>query len=266
MSDPATAITVEHEGPLAIIVLDRPERLNAIDAAMRNALHLAMNRLIDDIDVRAILMTGAGRAFCAGADLTEMLESRAAPERPAGGDMLRDIFNPLVLRMMSAPKPIIAAVNGPAVGVGCSLALAADIVLACSSATFTFAFVRLGAVPDAGATWLLPRVIGQSRALATMLLGQEVDAETAAGWGLVHELFEDGTLQQAARNLALKLANGPTRAYAGIKALARSSAARDLAAQLDLEAEWQDRAFATADLDAGIASFAARVEPLFSGQ
>jgi 2-(1,2-epoxy-1,2-dihydrophenyl)acetyl-CoA isomerase len=258
-------VQLERAGPLAIVTLNRPERLNALDAETRDGLATAMHSSIDDESVRAILLTGRGRAFCAGADLEEMIRSRAEPNPPPGGDLLRDIFNPLIERMVSASKPIVAALNGPAVGVGCSLALAADIVVSAKSASFNFAFAKLGAVPDAGLTAMLPKRIGESRALAAMLLAEGIGANEAKSLGLIHQIFSDDDLHAASRALASKLAHGPTRAYAAIKALARSGP-MDIAQQLALEAKWQDEAFKTSDLGRGVAAFLARQAPEFQGR
>lgn len=260
----ADVVRVERDGPLGIVTLNRPDRLNAIDARVRGALPAAIGALIDDPDIRAILLTGTGRVFCAGADLQEMVRTRATPVRPRGGDMLRETFNPLILRMIAAPKPIIAALNGPAVGVGCSLALAADVVLAARSAAFTLAFTRIGAVPDAGLTWLLPRLIGESRAVAAMLLGEEIGAEQAKTYGMVHAILDDDAFALAARAAALEIARGPTRAYAAIKALARGGMDK-LSTHLAAEARWQDEAFDTSDFDKGVAAFLARESPDFHG-
>ena len=179
MSDRETAraydtLLVERDGPLATVTLNRPDRLNAVSGAMVRELPRAMGSLLDDETVRAVLLTGAGRGFCAGADLKDMHAGHlngGERARAKGGDSLRGHINPMLLRMATAPKPIIAAVNGPAAGVGCGLALAADIVLAARSASFLQAFVRLGVVPDGGNSWLLPRLAGRGRASAMMLLG-----------------------------------------------------------------------------------------------
>lgn len=253
-----TAVIVERNGPLGIISLNRPDQLNAIDAEMRQELPAAMNLLIEDDEVKAILLTGSGRAFCAGADLRETIKARAVPNPAPGGDLLREIFNPLIMNMISAAKPIVVAVNGPAIGFGCSLALAADLVIAAKSATFSMAFTRLGAIPDGGATWVLPRILGGKRAMAMMMLGQEISALQAEQWGIVSHLLEDRELSQTAREIAGQLANGPTLAYAGVKALTNASAIQGLAEHLALEADWQDEAFETSEFDAALSAFAKR--------
>lgn len=262
-------LTVERDGPLATLTLNRPARLNAMSGAMTYDLPAAMNALLDDESVRAILLTGAGRGFCAGADLKDIHagnQNAGREQRGDGGASLRDRINPMLVRMATAPKPIIAAVNGPAAGVGCGLALAADIVLAARSAVFLQAFVRLGVVPDGGSSWILPRLIGRERAAAMMLLGEEVRAETAHAWGMVHQLFDDAELMPKARALATRMANGPTRAYASIKRMIAASTENDLPRQLALEAECQDAAFRTADSREGVAAFVEKRAAKFQGR
>ena len=186
------------------------------------------------------------------------MKERAAPIPAPGGDLLREIFNPLVMNMISAAKPIVVAVNGPAIGFGCSLALAADLVIAAKSATFSMAFTRLGAIPDGGATWVLPRILGGKRSMAMMMLGQEITAREAEHWGIVSHVLDDSALSQTAKDIAEKLANGPTLAYVGVKALTNASAIQGLAEHLALEADWQDRAFEMSEFDAALAAFAKR--------
>ncbi|WP_178130617.1 enoyl-CoA hydratase-related protein [Reyranella sp. CPCC 100927] len=260
-------LLLERDGPLATLTLNRPTRLNAMSGVMAQELPAAMNQLLGDDGVRAILLTGAGRGFCAGADLKDMhARNQDGTARAQGGDNLRKTVNPMLLRMAAAPKPIIAAVNGPAAGFGCGLALAADIVLAARSANFLQAFVRLGVVPDGGSSWLLPRLIGRSRSSAMMLLGEKIPAETAAQWGLIHQVLDDDALMPAARALALKMANGPTLAYAAIKRMIQVSTTNDFAAQLALEAGNQDAAFETADFREGVAAFNEGREAKFAGR
>jgi 2-(1,2-epoxy-1,2-dihydrophenyl)acetyl-CoA isomerase len=262
-------LLLERDGPLAILTLNRPARLNAMNGAMARELPAAMTGLLAADDVRAILLTGAGRGFCAGADLKDMHsrnQDSKQPTRAKGGDNLRSDVNPMLLRMAAATKPIIAAVNGPAAGVGCGLALAADIVLAARSANFLQAFVRLGVVPDGGSSWLLPRLIGRAHASAMMLLGDKIPAETAAEWGLVHQVLDDDALMPTARALAVRMANGPTRAYASIKRLIQASTVNDFATQLALEAECQDAAFETADSREGVAAFVEARPAKFAGR
>ena len=256
-------IVVERSGALGVLTLNRPDRLNAIDSAMTGALVAGMNELLNDDAVRAVLISGAGRAFCAGTDLNEAQARQSSPNAGRGGDALRDHFNPLIMRMVTAPKPIVAAINGPAAGVGCALALAADIVLAARSATFIQAFVRIGAVPDAGSSWLLPRLAGRSRAMAMMMLGEPISAERAVQWGIVHELHDDDVLASEAHILATRLSNGPTLAYAAVKRLVAGGTSGELEAHLWLEAAEQDAAFDTLDHREGVAAYSERRSPKF---
>jgi len=258
-------VLLDRQGPLAIVTLNRPDQLNAINWALARELLLTVQSVMADEGVRAVLLTGAGRGFCAGADLKDI---RAAKQ--AGGyfdprPLLRDAINPTVLEMTEGPKPVVCAVNGPAAGAGCSLAVAADLVLAGRSASFLQAFVRIGAVPDGGASWLLPRLVGRSRAMTMMMLGGEISAETAAEWGLVHEVHEDADLQLAARDLALRLAAGPPLVYAATKRMMAASFGNDFAHQLDLEAELQASAFETADFAEGVTAFVESRRPTFRG-
>jgi 2-(1,2-epoxy-1,2-dihydrophenyl)acetyl-CoA isomerase len=261
-------LLVERDGALATLTLNRPDRLNAMSGGMMRELRAAMKDLLGDDGVRAILLTGAGRGLCAGADLKDMHQgSRGSGHaRTRGGDGLRSTVNPMLLSMVSASKPIIAAVNGPAAGVGCSLALAADVVLAARSANSLQAFVRLGVVPDGGILWILPRLIGRARSSVMMLRGEKIPAETAAEWGLIHQVLDDDKLMPAARAIAHKMAYGPTRAYAAIKRMIQASTSNDFATQLAFEAENQDAAFATQDFREGVAAFVERREAKFAGR
>jgi 2-(1,2-epoxy-1,2-dihydrophenyl)acetyl-CoA isomerase len=260
-----TALNLAHDGPLAILTLNRPERLNALDWTLARELLRAVQAVMSDDEVRAVLLTGAGRGFCAGADLKDVQAANAAGERFDAAALLRDAINPTLLAMVHGGKPVVCAVNGAAAGAGCGLALAADIVLAGRSASFLQAFVRLGVVPDAGSSWLLPRLVGRSRATAMMMLGEKIAAETAADWGLVHAVYDDDALMPAARELALKLATGPTLAYAAIKRMVQASAANDLPHQLEFEAFQQSAAFNTTDFAEGLAAFSEGRTATFSG-
>lgn len=255
----ATLVLVKRRSALAIVTLNRPERLNAMGSAMMEQLRQTIDDVLDDDTVRAVLLTGAGRGFCAGLDMKD-----AQPA--AAGDLLRNLLNPMVLKMIRAPKPIVCAVNGAAAGAGCALALACDIILAGRSATFSQAFVRIGAVPDAGSSWLLPRLIGLSRARSMMLVGGAVSAAQAENWGLVHQVFDDDRLSAEAIALATMFAAGPTRAYAGIKDLLDRATANTLDDQLDFEAQLQDQMCGTTDRDEGIRAFLERRAARFTGQ
>lgn len=258
-------IVVERDGPLAIVTLNDPLHMNAVDEIMRRDVVAAMNAALDDEGVRAILVTGAGEAFCAGANLRDMSGEYARGVTPDVGHMLRDGVIPLLVRMTEASKPIVAAVNGAAAGVGCGFALAADIVLVGRSGYFLQSFIRLGVVPDGGSSWLIPRLAGRGRAAAMMMLGEKIGAETAVAWGLAHRLFEDAELPSAARAMAMGLANGPTLAYGKLKHLLARSVDSSFAEQLELETACQQASFETADCREGVAAFIERRAPRFTG-
>lgn len=259
-------ILVERDGPLAILTFNNPERMNAIGDVMRGEFASAMHDALDDPGVRAILLTGAGRGFCAGADLKEISAHHARGETPDIDRRLGHYVNPLLVRMSRSDKPVVAAVNGAAVGVGCGIALAADIVLIARSGYFLQSFVRLGVVPDGGSSWSIPRLAGRGRAAAMMLLGERVDAEQAVQWGLAWKLFEDEELPLQARAAALRLAHGPPLAQGRIKDMLRQSETNGFAAQLDLEQDYQRQSFATEDCREGVAAFMAKRPAAFQGR
>ncbi len=258
-------ILVEREGPLATLKLNDPARMNAVDETMRVELLEAMSALLSDDAVHAILLTGAGEGFCAGANLVEFADDLTRGITPDVDLKLRGGINDLLTQMAAARKPIVAAVNGAAAGFGCGLALAADIVLVGRSGYFVQSFVRLAATPDGGSSWFLPRLVGRGRAAAMMLLGERVTAEQAVEWGLAYRMFNDGDLIAAARDMATALARGPTLAYGGIKSLLSATFSNTLVDQLELEANCQIAAFDTADCREGIAAFAEKRPPKFSG-
>jgi 2-(1,2-epoxy-1,2-dihydrophenyl)acetyl-CoA isomerase len=259
-------ILLERDGPLAIVKFNDPAHLNAFDDVMRVQFAETMNSILDDDGVRAILMTGEGRAFCAGANLKNMFAEQSRGGTPDVGKSLRGGVNPILVRMAASKKPVVAAVNGPAVGVGCGIALAADIVLVGRSGYFFQSFARLGVVPDGGSSWSIPRLAGRGCATAMMMLAEKIDAETALRWGLAYRMYEDAELPSAARAIASKLANGPTLAYGMIKDMVRQSSGNTLAEQLELEATNQKLAFSTADCREGIAAFNEKRDPVFRGE
>jgi 2-(1,2-epoxy-1,2-dihydrophenyl)acetyl-CoA isomerase len=236
------------------LTLNRPERLNALNAALIEALAAGIARAAAEPDCRAVLITGAGRGFCAGADLA----NRAfAPDeaRPDLGQALEKGINPLIRALRRLPKPIVCAVNGAAAGAGANLALACDIVLAAKSAQFLQAFARIGLIPDAGGTFILPRLVGEARARALMMLADPIGAEAAEAWGMIYRAVNDSDLMGEARTLAERLAAGPTHALGLIKRALAASSGASLDAQLDLERDLQREAGATDEYREGVRAF-----------
>ncbi|MEM6586690.1 MAG: enoyl-CoA hydratase-related protein [Pseudomonadota bacterium] len=234
-------IRVDRDGPLLTITLNRPERLNAMPPQMANEI----GQVFYDLgDARAVLITGEGKGFCSGADLS----ARSSDSKGGSHEALSNHYNPAISQILRASVPVICAVNGPAAGVGCSLALAADFTIAARKAYFLQAFVNIGLVPDGGSTWMLARAIGRARATRMMMLGEKISAEQAEEWGLIYKCVDDELLMDEARALAAKLANGPTLAYAGIKR--NISAALDGSVQQVMMAEAEEQALAGASADA----------------
>jgi 2-(1,2-epoxy-1,2-dihydrophenyl)acetyl-CoA isomerase len=259
-------IEVRTEDSVAEITLNRPERLNAWTDQLGSELRKAILDDAADQSVRSVLITGAGRGFSSGADVKEMLEQGARGDRPDVGTMLRERYHPIIKGIRELPKPVIAAVNGPAVGIGCSLALACDLIWAGESAIFGLAFVNIGLVPDGGSTFLVPAAVGKARALEMALLGDPVSAEEALDWGLINRVVPDGKLMDETRTLARRMAKGPTRSYANSKRALNNSLMRIMDEQLDLEAQIQGEMAQSGDFLEGIAAFVQKREPNFKGQ
>jgi 2-(1,2-epoxy-1,2-dihydrophenyl)acetyl-CoA isomerase len=254
-------ILIENRGGWRRIALNRPERLNALDAAMADALVAALDAAEADANCRALLLTGSGRGFCAGQDLNAIIDKPAA-EIPA----LIDDYNRLIRRLRNSPLPIVCAVNGVAAGAGANLALACDIVLAARSASFVQAFARIGLIPDCGGTWFLPHLVGAARARGLAMLAEPLSAETAAEWGLIWRAVDDDRLIAGAEALAERLAAGPTVALRLMKQALNAAAANDLDRQLDLERDLQGRAAATPDHAEGVRAFLEKRPAVFHGK
>ena len=248
------------------ILLNRPRAHNALTAEMKTALLAALRQAAASPEVRAVLITGAGPAFCAGQDLREHAELLTAAQDGAAMDTVREHYNPIVLAIRSMPKPVIAAVNGVAAGAGASLALACDLRIAARGASFLMAFARVGLAADTGASWTLQRLVGAGRAAELLLLAEPLAANRALELGLVSQVVDDADLPAAASALAARLAMGPTAAYAGIKAELDYAAGHDLAAALEQEAEVQAALGRTADHLAATAAFAQKQRPTFQGR
>lgn len=256
-------IIVEKDGPLTTITLDRPDRLNAMAPQMADELSEA---LYDLGDSRAVLITGAGKGFCSGADLAARGDRSALNSKGGSHRALQNHYNPAINMVLRAPVPVICAVNGPAAGVGCSLALAGDFVLAGKSAYFLQAFVNIGLVPDGGSTWLLARAIGRARATRMMMLGEKIGADQAEDWGLIYKACEDDALMEEARALAVNLANGPTLAYATMKRNIATALDGSITEVLLAEAEGQRLAGASKDAMEGGMAFLEKRKPAFKGE
>ncbi|EWH01027.1 2-(1,2-epoxy-1,2-dihydrophenyl)acetyl-CoA isomerase PaaG [Halomonas sp. BC04] len=253
------------EDGVAILTLSRPEKLNSFNVKMHEEVWEALDRLEMDEKVRCLLITGRGRGFSAGQDLSER---RPGPngEAPDLGQSLEVYYNPLVRRLRTLTMPVVCAVNGIAAGAGANLALNCDIVLAARSASFVQAFCKLGLVPDSGGTWLLPRLVGRARARGLALLGDKLDAELAETWGLIWKVVDDEYLMQDSMALARHLATQPTQGLAYIKQALEAAERNDMDAQLDLERDLQRAAGRSADYREGVAAFKEKRTPSFTGK
>ena len=258
-------ILFEIDGRVASITLNRPEKLNAFTAAMHADLREALRRVRSEASVRALLITGAGRGFCAGQDLSEQVMTGAEGE-PDVGSTLEQNYHPLVLGLRALPIPVLCAVNGVAAGAGCNFALACDIVVAARSARFIELFSRIGLIPDAGGTYALPRLIGSARAMGMTLTAEPVTAEQAQAWGLIWKCVDDGELMPEARKLAATLADGATRGFALTKQALHASPGNSIEQQLALEARLQREAARTADFREGVQAFLEKRPARFSGK
>ncbi len=259
-------IELERRGAAAIIRLNRPEALNAWNATLGGELLDAVRAVADDDAVRAVCVTGAGRAFSSGADLRDM---SARPLTEAGQidvyTTLTTVYNPILTGLRTMAKPVVAAVNGPAVGIGCSLALSCDLVVAAETAYLSLGFARIGLAPDGGALALVSARAGGGRAAQMALLGDRVDAPTAQRWGLVDDVFPDDDFEAGAGALLDRLAAGPTRSYAASKRQLNAWLYAGMGEQLELEARIQQELAASSDFAEGVAAFIGKRDPDFHG-
>jgi 2-(1,2-epoxy-1,2-dihydrophenyl)acetyl-CoA isomerase len=258
-------INVSTEGGAARILLNRPDALNAWNEQFGQDMKDAVGTLGADDAVRAVLITGAGRAFSSGADLKEQRSPDDGDGLPDLSARLKEIYHPIILGLREMPKPVIAAVNGPAVGIGCSLALAADLILAAESAYFLLAFVNIGLVPDGGSTAFLPARVGLARSTEMAMLGERVPAAQALDWGMINRVVPDGELEGEASELLLRLAKGPTASYAGAKKLLNRNVYADIEGQLDAEADAQREQGNSKDFIEGVLAFIQKRDPEFTG-
>ena len=258
------SVVVDRRPGYRVVVLNRPARLNAFNEEMHRALRAALDDAQADSSCGAVLLTGAGRAFCAGQDLSDRAPGSGPPRDL--GQSLENLYNPLVRQLRALPFPVVAAVNGTAAGAGASIALHCDIVVAAHSAKFIQAFAKIGLVPDAGGTWLLPRLVGAARARGLALLAEPLAATTAAEWGLIWKAVEDERLMAEAEAICEGFAKGPTLGLGLIKRALDAAERNDLDTQLALERDLQREAGFAPDYAEGVRAFLEKRAPVFSGR
>lgn len=255
----------EQSGAIGRITLNRPETLNAWTAEFGHELKQVIEGEASDGSVRAVLVTGAGRGFSSGADLKAGFDAHPDDGRPDVRKELLDVYHPIIAGVRRLEKPVVAAVNGPAVGIGCSLALACDLVLCAESAYFGLAFVNIGLMPDGGSTLFVPAAVGKARAFEMALLGERVSAQQALEWGLANRVYADDRLMDEANALVERLAAGPTRSYAGSKRALNQMLYPRMDEQLELEADLQHALARTDDFLEGVGAFVGKREAAFQG-
>ncbi len=257
-----SSILYQLENNVAFITLNRPDKLNAFNREMAFLLQTILDECAASNDVRCIVITGAGKGFCAGQDLAEVVD----PKGPGMDKILSEHYNPIIRRISQLKKPVIAAVNGVAAGAGANLAISCDIVVAATSASFIQAFSKIGLIPDSGGTYHLARLIGLQRASALMMLGDKVTAVEAVQMGMIYKVFEDEIFEQSVRKMAEQIAVMPTYALALTKQALQASEHNDLEQQLVLEDQLQQQAAASHDFSEGVASFLEKRKPIFLGK
>jgi 2-(1,2-epoxy-1,2-dihydrophenyl)acetyl-CoA isomerase len=257
-------VNLHRRGAAAKVELNRPDRLNAWNGQLALDLRAALRAVGEDPEVRAVLLTGAGRGFSSGADLKEGFE-RAGDGLPDIYGALTERYHPIMVLIREMPKPVVSAVNGPAAGIGLSLALVCDLVVAAESAYFLLAFVNIGLVPDGGSSLFVPSRVGFARATEMAMLGERVGARQALGWGLINQVWPDAELAARADELVWRLAAGPTRSYAGTKRQLNSWLYQRMGEQLDLEARIQREMAATGDFEEGVTAFFQGRQARFGG-
>lgn len=258
-------ILFESSEGIARLTLNRPDRLNSFNVQMHREVREVLTKLAADSSARVLVLGGAGRGFCAGQDLNDRAVAPGA-EGVDLGDSIENYYKPLVLALRKLPLPVIAAVQGVAAGAGANIALACDIVIAARSASFIQSFSKIGLVPDSGGTWLLPRLLGNARALGLALLAEKLSAEQAAEWGLIWRCVEDNELAPTVEALAKQFASGPTRGFARTKQAIYESWGRSFEEQLDVERDFQRELGRTQDYAEGVAAFMQKRPPSFTGR
>ena len=259
------SIIFSNEQGIARLTLNRPDRLNSFTDAMHAEVRDALALVRADTAVRVLLLTGAGRGFCAGQDLADRAVAPGAEPVDIGASIERN-YKPLVLTLRALPMPVVCAVNGVAAGAGANIALACDIVIAAKSASFIQAFAKIGLLPDAGGTYFLPRLIGSARAMGLALLGEKLSAEQAVAWGLIWKCVEDAELTGTVDAMLTHFASAPTRGMAATKRALQLAAGNTLEAQLDIERDLQRELGRSDDYREGVAAFSAKRPPKFSGK
>lgn len=258
-------ILFSQEAGAARLTLNRPDRLNSFTVEMHGEVSAALDLVEKEESIRALLITGAGRGFCAGQDLSDRAVAPTDNDLDLG-ESLEERYNPLIRRLTSLTVPVVCAVNGVAAGAGANIAFAADIVIAAKSAKFIQSFANIGLVPDSGGTWILPRLAGQARALGLALTGEPLPAERAAEWGVIWKAVDDEALMEDAEALIQKFAQAPTRGLAETKRAIRTAFSRTLDEQLDLERDLQRTLGRTEDYREGVDAFLNKRKPAFKGR
>lgn len=258
MSQPVLIIQKDN---LGILTLNRPDVFNSFNQAMAEAILKGLSEFSNNQDIRAIMIIGSGKAFCAGQDLQEAISDNFEIEK-----VVEERYNAIIKKIRTIEKPVVAAINGVAAGAGANIAIACDVAIATKSASFVQAFSKIGLIPDSGGTFTLPRAIGFPKASALMMVGDKISADEADKMGMIYKVFEDDVFNQEVEKLAIKLANMPTKALAYTKQLLNQSAINDLNTQLELEKEYQFKCTQTFDNQEGIQAFIEKRKPKFKGE